>query len=214
MLLLGLPLIKLMDSDKRHLHCLPRVHYFYMEFVCLCALSFLFFREILLQAPLLLPSVWLCSAKEACSLPSSSHSEGTCSCLLGWNSAQNEFWLATKKKLIVWLIFKTQCLFRSTRACRESDGVLSSKPLNLLTFLFFFFCSPNTFFLQLTLSLLLPSAGEPGSKNRCGDRGCPQKGVGSSRPFGRAPAIRYPTFISRCGGCSLPSGQGRGGSAA
>lgn len=43
-------------------------------------LSLLSCREILLQAPLLLPSVWLCSEKEACSLPCSSHCKGTCFC--------------------------------------------------------------------------------------------------------------------------------------
>lgn len=61
---------------------------------------------------------------------------------------------------------------------------------------------------------LITSAGEPGAQKWRGDRGCPRKGDGSSSPLGRAPALRYPTFLSCCGGCSLPSGQGRGSSAA
>lgn len=57
-------------------------------------------------------------------------------------------------------------------------------------------------------------AGEPGAPNSYGDRRRPRKGDGSGSPVGRAPALRYPTFFSCCGSCTLPSGHGRGSSAA
>lgn len=63
-----------MDSVRWYLQNMQCIYLFmHCIHLFMCCLSPLFFREILLQAPLLLPFVWLCSAKEACSIPCSSH---------------------------------------------------------------------------------------------------------------------------------------------
>lgn len=66
-------------------------------------------------------------------------------------------------------------------------------------------CFPTLCYSWHQLSL----AGEPSAPKSCGDRGCPREGDGSGSPLGRTPAFRYPTFLSCCGGCALPSGHGR-----
>lgn len=130
-------------------------------------------REILLQTSLLLPPVWLCSEKEACSLPCPNFSQGTYFYLLHEIPLPVTQGTIYHFVLVVWPSF-----------------VLKWERLWTL------FC--------------FSSAGDPGAPNTYGHRGCPWKGDGGVIPLSWAPAFRYPTFLSCCGGCALPSGLGLG----
>lgn len=73
-----------------------------------------------------------------------------------------------------------QCFGRSTRANRESDGVLSSKPFNPVTFLFL--CSSKTW-LWLMVSIFLPLQ----------ENQAPKIGVAAVDAPGRAMAAEAPS---------------------